>query len=111
MDQNPAPTETARIRWGGAVYTARPISQLPDGRWLMEMLAHGPRFTIGTEVYIEPGEIVAMGGAAPKSDSPPFDLEAAMAAERRTLPPLSELLKKGVEVKHDAPGKIVTKGG
>lgn len=82
----------ARVRWHGTEFRADPIRQLPNGNWLMEAREHGPRFSIGTEIEVRQGEIVEMAAAEmPASpDAGLKELEAGMAKERETLPPLAQ---------------------
>jgi len=84
----------ARIRWYGQEFTAEPIKQLPNGNWLMRSKEHGARFVPGTEIEVRQSEIIEMA-AAEKPTDPKASLgmlEAAMAEERKTLTPVTELL-------------------
>lgn len=102
----------ARIRWHGQEFIADPVRQLENGNWIMTAREHGARFTVGTEIEVKPGEIVEMAAAeAPAADESQAKLEAAMAEERKTLPSVQELLKKGGDIKHDAPDKVEVSNG
>lgn len=84
----------ASIRWGGSVYSAEPIEQLPNGNWRMKALEHGPRFSVGTILEMKQNEIIEIAAAEmpPDPAASAAALERAMAEERKTLPSVGELL-------------------
>lgn len=101
----------ARIRWHGTEFTATPIKDNGDGTWRMRAEAHTARTVPGTEITVKQGEIVEMAAAevptnvtsksyaaAKVGDFDAFlaadALEAAMAAERETLPSVRDVLAK-----------------
>src|SRR6185437_8753622 len=49
----------AKVRWRGESFDARPISQNPDGSWLMEAQEHTSRTAPGTRITALASEIVA----------------------------------------------------
>jgi hypothetical protein len=53
----------ATVRFMHAEIKAQPISQRPDGSWVMRAQSHGPRFTIGDQILIRPSEIISMEAA------------------------------------------------
>lgn len=92
----------ARIRWHGATFSADPIRELPNGNWLMRAREHGPRFTAGTEIEVTKNEILEMAAAElpPDPDESRKALDAAMEEERKTLPPVADLLKAAKDQPH-----------
>lgn len=82
----------AKVRWGSTVFEAKPIEQLPNGIWVMEALVHGPRFTVGGQVHVQPDEVMDWGEASVDVAQSAAELDKAMAEERKTLPPVETLL-------------------
>jgi hypothetical protein len=84
----------ARINWHGVAFNANPIEQLPNGNWRMISMEHGARVVPGTEIIVKQSEIIEMGAAEMPSDPSESQakLEAAMAEERKLLPPIQGLL-------------------
>lgn len=99
----------ALVRWHGTTFTATPIRKIDDDTWLMRSQQHTARTAVGTEIKVKRNEVVEMGAAEMPATDGAADLEAAMAAERETLTPVKELLKKGADIKHDAPNKVEDK--
>jgi hypothetical protein len=111
----------ARVRWNGQEFLADPVRQNPDGSWVMTARAHTARTVPGTEITVQKAEIIEMAAAEqPGADHPsttirpPIDrsstaglaaVEAAMAAERATLEPITAatLAKAAKDFRHDAP--------
>ena len=90
-----------RFRWQGTEHAAEFIRKLPSGDIIARALGHGPRFAPGTEVQIQPHEIVECAelDAPPATATPatepvvdPKAMQAAMDAEREKLPPLKEII-------------------
>lgn len=83
----------ARVQWHGQNFNATPIEQYPNGDWLMESLAHGPRISVGTRIRVTSKEIIEMAAAEtpPNPAESAATLETAMADERKTLPSIAEL--------------------
>lgn len=97
----------ARVRLFGQSFNATPVRQLANGNWIMTAHAHTARCTPGSEIEVHPDEVIEMAAAeTPATDDSQAQLEAAMAEERKTLTPVAELLKRGADIKHDAPNKI-----
>lgn len=98
----------ARIRWHGTEFTATPIQDNGDGTWRMRAEAHTARTVPGTEITVKQGEIVEMAAAEigppeviqaagrmlRQNDESFARMEAAMAAERETLPSVRDVLAK-----------------
>jgi len=91
----------AKVRWRGESFDARPISQNPDGSWLMEAQEHTSRTAPGTRITAlaseivagtMPGEANATPAAPPGADKGQAALDAAMAEERKTLPDPASLI-------------------
>ncbi len=84
----------ARIRWHGAEYTCKPVRQVSDTVWRFKMRDHGPRWAAGSEIEVAQNDIVEMAAAELPivRDASLAALDAAMAAERQTLPTVQELL-------------------
>src|SRR6266496_3008499 len=97
----------ARVRLGGEALNADPIRQNADGTWTMIARDHTARTSPGTEFTVTAREVIEMA-AAEQPSSGHAELNAAMAKERETLPPVAELLKAGPEHKPDAPDKGVS---
>jgi hypothetical protein len=97
----------ARVRWQGHEFNAEPVRQIDDTSWLMVAKGHGPRFAPGTEIHVKTSEIIEMAAAEMPGEGL-ADLDRAMAKERETLPPVSELLAQAKVLRHDAPDKGVT---
>lgn len=95
----------ARIRWHGTTYSVEPIEKLPNGDWLMMANEHGPRFTIGTKIQVKAADIVDMNEHNPVKSAAESAaaLEKAMAAERKELPSVQEMLAKA-PTGHEAQG-------
>lgn len=100
MDELQRQAGMARVVWHGREFLAKPISQNPDGSWLMESMQHTARLAVGTRFIAQPGEVVE--GSMPAAGQPdttaaPADngqaaLDAAMAAERKTLASPADLI-------------------
>lgn len=84
----------ARIRWHGQDYTAEPVRQINDTTWRFKMRDHGPRWHAGAEIDVPQNDIIEMAAAETPMirDAGQAALDAAMAAERETLPTVQELL-------------------
>lgn len=88
----------AIVQWHGSNFAATPIKQFDNGDWLMRADTHTARCSPGTEIRVALNEIIELGDLTlPPPAPPPGDrgaaaLEAAMAAERETLPSVKELL-------------------
>lgn len=109
----------AKIRWDGKVFNAEPVRQLANGNWIMRAQSHGARFAIGTEIEVTTGEIVEMTTIEDAARAQMFlaqqppdhslaRVEAAMAAERATLPSLQQVIATSPPIAHDAPDKVVS---
>jgi hypothetical protein len=100
----------ARIRFDNTVITAKPLYQNERGNWIMEAQQHGARHIAGGEVEIRPDEIIEMSNTemparepgtikiteykpSPEAIASAAALEAAMAKERKSLPPVADMLK------------------
>lgn len=105
----------ATVRMGGFTFQADVIEQTLAGDWLVRARQHTGRTSPGTTVLVKDSEITMAPGEKPvtATDLNPVlgpaapsaglaDLEAAMAEERKTLPPVTELLK-GVKTVPDRP--------
>jgi hypothetical protein len=79
----------ARVRLFGAEFNADPLYKV-EGGWIMRSRAHTSRCSQGTNIFVSNAEIIEMAAAGPV---PPGEdhLEAAMAAERETLPSFAEV--------------------
>lgn len=86
----------ARINWRGEEFTAIPIRQIDDNTWLMEAMAHSARFCPGTQILVRTKDIIEMSMAEMPTlgDQGLAAVEAAMLAERATIPSPLELLSK-----------------
>lgn len=87
----------ARVHWQGFEFRADPVRQLDNGSWLMVAKQHGPRFSVGTEIEVSPGEIISMTPEEmpPTEEAKSFAaIEAAMSEERKMLPTPQELIAK-----------------
>ena len=85
----------ARVRMFGAEFAADLIEQLADGTWKAIARAHTGRTRPGTTIICKQSEIIEGAAAEMPAPSPTAglaDLERGMAEERKTLPPVSELL-------------------
>lgn len=106
----------ARVRVFGQSFNATPVigsdgnpKMTPDGNWIMTAHAHTARCVPGSEIEVHPDEVIEMAAAeTPETEvaDSQAQLEAAMAEERKTLTPVAELLKKGADIRHDAPNKV-----
>jgi hypothetical protein len=79
----------ARVRLFGAEFNADPLYKV-EGGWIMRSRAHTSRCSQGTNIFVSNAEIIEMAAA---EQVPPGEdhLEAAMAAERETLPSFAEV--------------------
>lgn len=95
----------ARVKFGGKEITADPVEQTKAGDYLMRARLHTARTSAGTLILVKQSEIIEMAAAETPGNAPmPADLEdkagslgaleAAMAAELKTLPSPSELIAK-----------------
>lgn len=100
----------AIVRFDGERVRADPIRKQGTG-WLMKSLQHASRLTQGTEFFVLDDDVVTMiqPGELESALNSGFDLEAAMAAERETLPTPSQVIRDNPPIAHDAPGKVETK--
>lgn len=100
----------ARVRWDGKVFNAEPVRQMANGNWIMRAQAHGARYSVGTEIEVTPGEIVEMSTDTQvvSAQAGIADLEAAMAAERETLPSPQSVIAANPPIANDAPDKVVS---
>jgi len=87
----------ARVRIFGTELTATPLREAHGG-WYMRAEQHTSRTAVGTEFFVRRSEIVSMDGETVikfgNPDASRGELEAAMAAERETLPKPAELIAK-----------------
>ena len=86
----------------------------------MKSAQHTARLAVGTEFFVLDDEVISMGPieqpgmiVSLSKDSSEFeayasqqDLEAAMAAERETLPSVAQVIRDNPPIAHDAPGKV-----
>jgi hypothetical protein len=82
----------ARVRLFGTEFNADPLYKV-EGGWIMRSHAHTSRCSQGTNIFVSHAEIIEMAAAEQPGPVPPGEdhLEAAMAAERETLPSFAEV--------------------
>lgn len=90
-------TDMIRVLFDGKTVFATPLRALADGSWIMASLQHTARLVPGTEFLATKDEILNKTfdeafKVMPASDGS-AELEAAMAKERETLPPVAETLQ------------------
>jgi hypothetical protein len=92
----------ATVNLFGRKFHADPISENPDGSWLMTALEHTARCSPGDTIRVEKREIVSMEPSEmPDPAASQAALEADLAKERATLPP-PETYMAGVVTHPDA---------
>lgn len=53
-----AAARIVKCQWQGHVFSAELIEKRPDGSLLMRARSHGPRFTSGSRIVVQPGELL-----------------------------------------------------
>lgn len=111
----------ALVRFDGGQVRCKLIGQDKNGDWLCRSLQHAPRLSMNTRFCVKAGDVIERDQpeviTSLRDVSPTFDaaaaqlesqghLEAAMAAERETLPTVKQVMKDNPPIAHDAPGKI-----
>jgi hypothetical protein len=83
----------ARIRVFGTEMYADVVRDNGDGTYLMMARSHSARTVAGTQITVKKTEIIEMAAAEqPPTADGQAALEAAMAAERKTLPSPAEIM-------------------
>lgn len=69
-----------KFRWHGAEYAAEFVRRLESGAVIAKAVGHGPRFAPGSEIEVQPNEIVSLDDEkqAGMFTGKPSDLRAAM---------------------------------
>ncbi len=102
----------ARIRAFGATFHAEPLEDLGNGTYRMCAREHTTRTSPGTIIIVAKAEILEMSAAEtpgpgttvqPSAPAPSnaglATVEAAMAAERKTLPSFAEATRRNTQAK------------
>lgn len=97
----------AIVRFDEERVRADPIRKQGNG-WLMKSLQHAGRLSVGTEFFVFDDDIITMVDTVGRPDHGRATLEAAMAAERETLPTPAQVIRDNPPIAHDAPNKVGT---
>jgi hypothetical protein len=81
-----------RFRWHGTEFAGELIRTLENGAHIVRTLTHGSRFAPGTEIEVQPNEVVSLDAPADAPEPDTKALDAAMAAEREALPSVKEVI-------------------
>lgn len=83
----------ARVRMFGTEFAADVVRDNGDGTYLLRSRAHTARTAVGTQFTAKAGEVSLESGELPNDDGRQT-LDAAMAAERKTLATPAEIITK-----------------
>lgn len=102
----------AIVKFDGQQVQCKPVRQVNGSTdWIMSSLQHTARLTYGTYFRVTADEIVKIDEhevGVPGSRMGMAELEAAMAAERETLPTPAQVIRDNPPIAHDAPNKVGT---
>lgn len=82
-----------RIKAFGRTFNAKLIADMGNGVYRMEATEHTARTAPGTIITVNKTEVVDWGETGSASENGLAAVDKAMAEERKTLPPVTTLLK------------------